>query len=76
MKIEILGTGCPKCQKLYEHAQTAITKAGSDAEVVKVTKLADITAYGVMITPALAIDGQVKITGKIPSVDDIVNWIS
>ncbi|MFC1808960.1 thioredoxin family protein [Candidatus Omnitrophota bacterium] len=76
MKIEILGTGCPKCEKLYKHAEDAIAKAGVDAEIVKVTKLSDISNYGVMMTPALAIDGTVKVVGKIPSADDIMKWLS
>lgn len=71
MKIQILGTGCPKCNQLYQNAQQAVTEAGVDAEVMKVTNLNDIMAFGVMITPALAIDGQVKTSGKVPSADDI-----
>lgn len=76
MKIEILGTGCPKCEKLYKHAQEAVSKAGIDAEIVKVTKLRDISNYGVMVTPALAIDGIIKVAGKIPSADEITGWLS
>jgi len=75
MKIEILGVGCPKCQKLYENAKEAVTRAGIQAEIVKVTKIADISNHGVMITPALVIDGQVKASGKIPSSEEIVNWL-
>ncbi len=60
MKIEILGTGCPKCQKLYESVKEAVDKAGVDAEITKVTNLNEISSYGVMVTPALAIDGTVK----------------
>lgn len=75
MKIEILGTGCPKCEKLYKHAQEAVSKTGVQAEIVKITKISDISNYGVMVTPALAIDGQVKVAGKVPSVDEIVTWI-
>lgn len=75
MKIEILGTGCPKCEKLYKNAQDACTQAGVDAEVVKVTKLSDISRYGVMVTPALVIDGTVKVAGKVPSSDEISAWL-
>jgi small redox-active disulfide protein 2 len=75
MKIEILGTGCPKCEKLYKHAQEAVSKTGVSAEIVKVTKLSDISSYGVMLTPALAIDGTVKVAGKIPSADEISAWL-
>lgn len=71
MKIQILGTGCSKCDKLFKHAQQAVAELGIDAELEKVTDLADIMSMGVMNTPTLATDGQVKITGKVPSVEDI-----
>lgn len=75
MKIQILGTGCPKCNQLYQNAKDAVAAAGIEAEVVKVSNLNDIMAFGVMVTPALAIDGQVKTSGKVPSVDEIQNMI-
>ena len=75
MKIEILGTGCPKCEKLYINVQEAVAKTGIDAEITKITKISDISNYGVMMTPALVIDGQVKCVGKMPTVDDIAAWI-
>ena len=75
MKIEILGTGCPKCQKLYDAAKDAVERSGVQAEVVKVTKIKDILKYGVMVTPVLVIDGQVKAAGKIPSSNEIVKWL-
>lgn len=72
MKLEILGTGCPKCKKLYENAQTAVRDSGrSDIEITKIEDLAQITARGVMMTPALAVDGQVKSTGKLLGPQDI-----
>ena len=71
MKIQILGTGCPKCNQLYQNAQSAVKNAGIEAEVEKVTNLNDIMAFGVMVTPALAIDGQVKTSGKVPPPEDI-----
>jgi small redox-active disulfide protein 2 len=70
-KVQILGTGCPKCKKLAENAQAAITAAGLECELVKVTDINEITQFGVMLTPALAIDGQVKIMGKVPSPEEI-----
>ncbi len=70
-KIQILGTGCPKCKKLAENAAAAVKAAGVEAEVEKVTQINDIMAMGVMMTPALAIDGQVKVTGKVASADEI-----
>ena len=75
MKIEILGMGCPKCKKTTQNAQKAIEELGLDAEVIKIEDLSKISEYGVMMTPALVIDGEVKIAGKIPSKQDIINWI-
>jgi len=71
MKINILGTGCPKCTQLAERAQTAAEELGLDYELVKVTDITDIMKFGVMMTPALVIDGEVKVVGKVPSVEDI-----
>lgn len=75
MKIEILGTGCPKCQKLYENAKEAVAKTEIDAEITKVTDLNEISGYGVMVTPALVVDGTVKSAGKVPSAEDILEWL-
>ena len=75
MKIEILGTGCPKCQKLYDAVKDAVVLSGVQAEIIKITKINDILKYGVMVTPALVIDGQVKVVGKVPSAEEIANWI-
>jgi len=76
MKIEILGMGGPKCKMLYENAKKAVKEAGVQAEVVKVEDMDKITNYGVMMTPALVIDGEVKTTGKIPSAEDIKKWLA
>jgi small redox-active disulfide protein 2 len=70
-KIQILGTGCPKCKKLAENAETAAKALGLDLEIEKVTDINEIMKFGVMMTPALAIDGQVKTVGKVPSPDEI-----
>ena len=75
MEIQILGTGCPKCKKTAENAEKAIKMLNTDAEVVKVEKIDDIMEYNVMMTPALAIDGEVKISGKVPSPEQVVEWI-
>lgn len=75
MKIEILGTGCPKCKQTLANAEKAVKQLNVDAEIVKVEKIDDIMNYGVMITPALAINGEVKIAGKIPSPDQIAEWL-
>jgi small redox-active disulfide protein 2 len=70
-KIQILGTGCPKCKKLAENAQEAVRALGLDCEIEKVSKINEIMKFGVMMTPALAVDGQVKVVGKVPSPDEI-----
>jgi len=74
-KIQILGTGCPKCRKLAETAEKAATQAGLDHEIVKVTDLNDIMDYGVVVTPGLALDGKVLFTGKVPSVDELTRML-
>ncbi len=71
MRIHVLGTGCPKCQKLEENARQAASELGLDFEVIKVKDLQQIMAFGVMVTPALVVDGVVKVAGKVPSVEDI-----
>jgi small redox-active disulfide protein 2 len=75
MKIEILGTGCPKCSKLAENAAAAAAQLGLQVELTKVTDIVEITQHGVMMTPALVIDGQVKAVGKVPSVAEIVTML-
>jgi len=69
--IQVLGTGCPKCEKLKNNAQEAVKQAGIEATVEKVTDINVITGFGVMMTPALAVDGEVKLVGKVPSADEI-----
>ncbi|MBN2051490.1 MAG: TM0996/MTH895 family glutaredoxin-like protein [Spirochaetales bacterium] len=72
MKIQILGGGCPKCHALEQNAREAAARAGINAEFVKVTDSDDIMDMGVMMTPALAIDGDVKQVGKVLSADEII----
>ena len=74
-KIEILGTGCPKCKKLAEQVRLAADELGLDCQIEKVEDIQKIMAHGVMMTPALVVDGQVKVTGKVPSLDDIKTMI-
>ena len=74
-KIQILGTGCPKCKKLTENAETAAKDVGIDFEIEKVTDINEIMNFGVMMTPALAVDGEVKIVGKVASVEEIKELI-
>lgn len=71
MKIEILGVGCPKCKQLTANAEIAVKELNITAEISKVTDIGKITEYGVMMTPALAVDGDVKAAGKILSVEEI-----
>lgn len=71
MKIQVLGTGCQKCEKLAESAEAAAVALGIDFELEKISDINQIMAFGVMLTPALAIDGEVKVVGKVPSTDEI-----
>jgi small redox-active disulfide protein 2 len=74
-KIEVLGMGCSKCNQLTERAKEAVKELGIEAEVVKVQDIKAITNYGVLITPALVIDGVVKVAGKVPKLEEIKGWI-
>jgi small redox-active disulfide protein 2 len=76
MKIQILGTGCPKCIKLAANAEAAAKALGVAYEIVKITDINEIVKYGVMMTPALAIAGEVKSVGKVPSTDEIKKFLS
>jgi small redox-active disulfide protein 2 len=76
MKIEILGTGCPKCKKLFENAVEAVRAAGIQADVLKVADINRIMNAGVMITPAFTVDGEVKSAGIVLSVDEIKKMLS
>ena len=75
MKIEILGTGCPKCKKLHEISEEAVKELSISAKIIKVTDINKIIDYGVMVTPALVIDGDVMVVGKIPEKEEIKKWI-
>jgi len=75
MKIEVLGMGCAKCKTLYDNAKKAVEKKNIQAEVLKVEDMDKISNYGIMITPALVIDGEVKTAGKIPTVEEIAQWL-
>lgn len=74
-KIQVLGTGCPKCKKLVENAEAAAKESGIEYELKKVTDINDIMKFGVMMTPALVVDGQVKVVGKVPSPEEIKRMI-
>jgi small redox-active disulfide protein 2 len=70
-KIQILGTGCPKCKKLAETAEAAAKELDLEFNLEKVTDINEMMKYGVMMTPALVVDGEVKVVGKVPSPDEI-----
>lgn len=74
--VQVLGTGCPKCKKLTELTETALRELGIEASVEKVTEINRILGFGVMMTPALVVDGEVKMSGKIPGVDEIKAYLA
>lgn len=69
--IKVLGTGCPKCSKMAEAVESAARSLGIEYELAKITDINEIISFGVMMTPALVIDGEVRVVGKIPSTDDL-----
>jgi small redox-active disulfide protein 2 len=75
-KIQILGAGCPKCKKMAEVAGEAAKGLGGEYEIVKVTDIKDILGFGVMATPALVVDGEVKVVGRVPSVEEARRMLS
>ena len=75
-KLQILGTGCPKCKKLAENTEAAAKTLGIEYELEKVTDINQIMGFGVAMTPALAVDGEVKVAGKVPGVDEIKTLIA
>jgi small redox-active disulfide protein 2 len=70
-KIEILGTGCPKCKKLAETAEEAAKALGILYELKKVTDIQEIIGYGIPMTPAMVVDGEVKVLGRVPPMDEM-----
>lgn len=74
-KLQVLGTGCPRCKKLAEMVDLAAKELNLDYELQKVTNIDEITDFGVMSTPALAVDGEVKVSGGLPSMDEIKDMI-
>ena len=75
MKIEILGSGCKNCQTVYDNTQAALQQVGKTAEIVKVEDMGTILGYGVMKTPGLVIDGTVKISGRVPTTEEIAGLL-
>ena len=75
-KVEVLGPGCPKCEKLYEVISNVIKEMNLECELIKVADIEVIMKYGVMMTPALVVDGEVKFFGKVPPADEIKEYLS
>ena len=75
MKIEILGSGCPKCKQLEANAKKAVEELKISSEIEKVTDVGEIVDYGIMSTPAIVIDGEVKAYGRIPTTEEIKKWL-
>jgi len=76
MRIKILGTGCPKCRRLYAEVEKAISASGVALEIEKIEDIDEIVEYGVMMTPCLVIGDEVKSSGRIPSAAEITAWIT
>jgi len=75
MDIKVLGPGCPRCDQTEKIVKEALKEAGVAADVEKVTNVMEIAGYGVLGTPAVVIDGEVKSVGKIPSKEDVKSWL-
>jgi len=76
VKLQILGTGCPKCKKLAEVTEQAASELGLDFEIEKVSEISEIMKFGIMMTPGLAVDGDVKVSGRVPSVEELKKMIA
>jgi len=74
-KLLILGTGCPKCKKLFEATEQAVKELGMEAEITKIKDINEIMNYGIMMTPALVVDGVVKVVGRIPKPDELKTMV-
>ena len=75
MKIKIFGPGCARCENTEKIVKEAIKEAGIDAEVEKVKDVMEIAKAGIFVTPAVMIDGEVKSVGKVPTKEEVLNWI-
>lgn len=76
MKVEVLGVGCAKCHKLFDMVTELVKKRGIEAEVVKVEDIKVFSQYGVFMTPALVVNGEVKVAGKLPKEAEVIKWMS
>ncbi len=76
MKIQVMGPGCSKCDETEQNVRQAVAEAGIDAEVVKVTDFQEMAKYGIFTTPAVVINDNVKVVGKVPKKEDILDWLT
>ena len=76
MEVKVLGPGCAKCKKLYEQVDQSIKQLGLNANLVKVEKIHEIIRFGVLATPALVINGEVKVAGRLPNAAELTNWLT
>ncbi len=76
MKIEVLGGGCVKCNLLYQLVLETLTKLGRDAEVIKINDIRRLPEYGMWLTPGLVVDGEVKVSGRIPTEEELEQWLA
>ncbi len=76
MLIQVLGTGCPKCRNLAEAAESAARELGLDYRLEKVTEIREIMSFGVMTTPALVVDGSVRVSGRVPGADEMKRFLA
>ncbi|MDK2829535.1 thioredoxin family protein [Clostridium beijerinckii] len=75
MIIKILGTGCSNCKRLEENTKKAVSELGIDATIEKVTDMREIMKYGIMKTPGLVVDGKVKVSGRVPTAEEIKKYL-
>jgi small redox-active disulfide protein 2 len=75
-RIQVLGSGCAKCRALYEHAEAAARELGIEFEIEKVTDIDAITSFGVMATPALVVNGKLRLSGRVPSAEQLKGYLS
>ncbi len=75
-KLQVLGPGCQRCQVLYQHAEQAAKELGIEYEIKKVTDIGAIVGYGVMSTPALVVNGELKVSGRVPSSEQLKGFLS
>lgn len=74
-KLQILGTGCPRCKKLTENVRHAVNELNIDVDIEKITEIRDIMEFGMIMTPVLVIDGEIRSSGKVPSIKEIKNLL-